>query len=376
MGIYPEGDHFRVVTSKGKTSKISNLDDQPPGRAVALPGVIVRQFDAPLRKKRLLSTLPYQLDETLPYGEEDRLIFPQLRKGGATLFIGSNSALDQLIENTHPMWVSSIPSALFRYVKETFDAPDTGLFYFEGECEAFALDIEEGRLSRFVQLPSKDAKTRVLAFFNRDEFTEITDPYAIAHGLVLEAQAKDGRSVQFLSKAKRHPKIKREIRLKLLCVALLTLTLIGVSGYLMENHLKTLEANYETGVQKLSQEMPALKGKRSLSSMKKALKKQEKGKTLFEPPPKVTKLLAHLDPLLEGIEIVALETELEEYPTCKQMTQPYVMRVHLVFKTKSAMVAEAFHEVLMQGDDLIDQDKEVRWSRTSHGYETTFYLKS
>lgn len=376
MGIYPDGDHFKVATSKGKVSKIFHLDEIVGARAFALQGVIIRQFNAPLRKKRLLSTLPFQLDETLPYKEEDRLIFPQIRAKGATLFIGSHSKLDALCQEFDPTWVSSVPSALFRYVNKTYETPNEGLFYFKGESEAFVLEIESKRIHRFLQIPPGESKSRILAFFGKEDYQEIEDPYAIAHGLVLEAQCKDGSAVQFLSKKQRHPKMRQELRIKALCIGALLLIIGGLSVYLLESHLNHLNSRYEIGLKNLSEELSALNGKHTLFSMKKALKKQEMGKTLFEPPPKLTKLLSHLDTLCKDIEVMQLEVELEQYPSAKQMTLSYVMRVNMTFKAPSAMVAEHFHEVIMEGDAFIDPNKPQRWSRTNHGYETTFYLKS
>lgn len=367
VGIYPDGDIFRVATVKGTTSIIHSVDEAPIGRALALPGVIVRQFDAPLKKRQLLSTLPYQLDETLPYPIEDRLLGAKLREGGATVFIGSKKKLDHLVDEMRPMWVSSVASALFRYVKESFEVVDN-LYFFEGKVEAFALEIKEGVIQRFLQLAKPVSKERILSFFECDQLVEISDPFAISHGLVLEATAKDGASLEFLTGKQRHPKIRRELKLRQCFVGALFLSLALFTGFLLESRLWQKELAYQAGFEALSLEIPELKAKRTLGGVQKQLRKFEKGNALFDSPPKVANLFLHLEKITKPLELSRIETFLEE--------KPYRMRVELSFKAPSAAVAENFHEYLMSGDEMIDKGRDIQWSRTSHGYETAFYLKS
>lgn len=367
VGIYPDGDILRVANTKGTTSIIKSMDEAPIERAMALPGVIVRQFDAPLKKRQLMSTLPYQLDETLPYPPDDRLIGAKMREGGATVFIGSKKKLDVLREENAPVWVSSVPTALFRYIKESFDAAE-GLYFFEGAIEAYALEIRNGVIHRFVELAKPYSKERVLSFFECEDWVEINDPFAISHGLVLEATAKDGASLEFLTGKNRHPKKLRELRLRQTVVAGLALLLVILTVVMLETHLAEKKQAYQKEFEALAKTLPELEGKQTLGGVKKQLRQLEKGTALFKTPPKVAHLLAHLEKITKPLHLTRIETFLEE--------QPYQMRVELSFEAPSATVAESFHESLLKGDEMIDRDKEIQWSRTSHGYETTFYLKS
>ncbi len=101
--------------------------------------------------------------------------------------------------------------------------------------------------------------------------------------------------------------------------------------------------------------------------------------------PKVVEVLAWLSshPLLEALrgendpmDVRELRVELVQFPTLSSAEEPYLERVELEFSLKNVMNARRFHEMLRQGDDLVNPHLEISWDVLNESYRTTFYLKN
>ena len=58
------------------------------------------------------------------------------------------------------------------------------------------------------------------------------------------------------------------------------------------------------------------------------------------------------------------------------MDAPYSVKVELGFKVGSPVHARKFHEMLLQGNGLVDASQEIAWEVLPDRYRASFYLKN
>lgn len=116
-----------------------------------------------------------------------------------------------------------------------------------------------------------------------------------------------------------------------------------------------------------------------------AIEKNNKEYPYILQAPKVTEVLSWLSahPLLEElkregdpIDVREIKYQLVKFPQIGATKDPYLAKVELEFRFKSAMNARKFHEALREGDPLVDSKLEIGWDALHEGYRTSFFLKN
>jgi len=68
--------------------------------------------------------------------------------------------------------------------------------------------------------------------------------------------------------------------------------------------------------------------------------------------------------------------QLVSLPHLDAMDNPYLVKIDLDFKVGSPLHARKFHEMLLQGQGLVDASREISWDVLPDRYRATFYLKN
>jgi len=77
----------------------------------------------------------------------------------------------------------------------------------------------------------------------------------------------------------------------------------------------------------------------------------------------------------KSIEVTKVEYKLHKYPRLSESMEAYQAKVDLEFRTASLEAAEQFHQALLQGDSMVNAQKEISWSQQQSIYRASFSLK-
>lgn len=78
----------------------------------------------------------------------------------------------------------------------------------------------------------------------------------------------------------------------------------------------------------------------------------------------------------DPIDIREIRYQLVTLPKIDSPKDPYLTKVELEFRFKSAMNARKFHEALRSGDNLVNPGLEIAWDALQDSYRTSFFLKN
>jgi len=169
IGIYQDGTKLKVAALSEK-QLIERLDqpdhfseEEWPGLVVSgLEGdkVLVRHIESPLKKQRALQkTLPFQLENLIPYSLEEIVVRPIYQIGKdttqATFFVASNLALEthvKSIEGVDPSWVSCIPMALQRFAVFTGQQEEGYMVFHAGHRVTEIVSIYRGMVQHTISI--------------------------------------------------------------------------------------------------------------------------------------------------------------------------------------------------------------------------------
>ncbi|MBS0620317.1 MAG: hypothetical protein JSS61_02530 [Verrucomicrobia bacterium] len=394
-----------------------------------LPGtdVFIRKLLLPLNDKRkILATLPFQLEALLPFPGECAVICPLLQPisrqmTAVTLIATKRDFLEKHLSamgDLKPDVVSCYPAALARYTRWLFPSHERILsFHLSNQTLLWVLsEGEEILLSQTLHLDSPLDLEKLATFLKQkgeiDDHTPYlltgtpsgeesqlwsnyfkgpeklpphpdTLPYALAIGLALDALKANGSSVQFCEKTFTPPKRKEARKhhsLTYLAVCGAAALMMALSSAALLSKKKKLLSDT------LSTEFPSAQGplEERLLAWEKSLAKQKSPFPFVSTAPKVSDLLAYLSthPALstpeglqkEGIEIKNLHYELVKHPKIGETHAPYLATVEIEFTATSPRLAREFHEALLKGDGLVNAKKEVKWHAQSQTYYTSFEL--
>lgn len=217
--------------------------------------------------------------------------------------------------------------------------------------------------------------------------------FAIPIGSALEHSAKQKEKVQFL-KGEFTPQ-KSWTRagfwgIFLLLFSIFFSAILGISGYCRyKNQKEEIADSFQKVLQrtdKILADNLFLAGiEEGIEQAISAIQKHDKEAPYLPQTPSVSEVLAWLSshPLLEALQstndpldIQNIKYQLISFPHIGAMRDPYRGKVELEFQVKSPMNARKFHEVLLQGDSMVDPNEEITWETLSDTYRTSFYLKN
>lgn len=240
---------------------------------------------------------------------------------------------------------------------------------------------------------------------------ELLAPYAIPLGLALSAQPKAPSPVNFRSQeftfSKPWKRFKRPLYLYAgLCGLLAIATyFLGVSAYrYQENRLKEqylalltqsqkpyedFEKSFEKkfGVEeRVSLEALTSSGLYPrLDFLEKEIRAMPDTFPLYPQVPKVTETLAWLSthPVLkcsgsEGDDCFRIDSfhyTMVKRPEQTKKNEKYQVKIDLEFSTSSPRLAREFHDALINPNDFVDPQGEIKWNATKGKYRTSFFLK-
>ncbi len=117
----------------------------------------------------------------------------------------------------------------------------------------------------------------------------------------------------------------------------------------------------------------------------KIIEKNAKNYPFFVHSPRVAHVLNWLfrHPLIESFQAAGdavsfeqIRYQLETFPHLGAMREPYLAKVELDFKVKSPMHARQLHQMILQGEGIVDATRDITWEALSDRYRTSFYLKN
>lgn len=387
-----DGEKFCLVAKKNKqitiesfgedVKPLSRLEEKDADLVTGLDSenVILRLLKLKLKSKReILATLPFQVENVLPYPQEELILLPTLEVQKDITLVSLLASSESAVAK-HLTWdadiVSCTPLALYRYARHFF--PEKESLFLQHENTLIVVENKE--LRAFQTIREGDAE-RVLAHMQKKypaiEPNPITEgknfAYAVAIGLALDAASQDQRSGQFrqgdqLSERHLEKRKKNFIQFFATCACFVLLT--WSLGHL---HLKKREHN---ALQALGY---AKKTKLSyvIQDLETSLYKQNKSKTAVSPLPKISELLAWLSahPKLSDCSIQRLRYELVRAPRLGTQVKTYSAKVELELTTQNPAAARSFHEMLVRDRKIVDQKQEVRWNADHGIYRATFHVK-
>ena len=461
IGIDLEKEGFRVAVLKKEKKGIAidslslfpygpdnvkqfyNLSPFHTGKEVRIVSGIagqetfLRKLHIPLKDKRkILETLPFQLESLIPFSEEAPVICPLFKPLSNQMTAVTVVATSEETLLTHQKRlkefdivsdaISCAPTALMRLGRWAlekqhkilhFDIRDhqiscvvyegTELLLSQGISEYVEIAIELEKLSIFLKQKGViddntpwvltgelGAAESIAAHFSKERLSIAEPnwaPFALCMGFALDAIAEDASSVQFCQKKFTPEPIAARRKKTLFSYAALCLgaaVLMVLGGSLIIN--KKQKALASTLQEYLSG--PLAGG--SLSSTEEiaeklfewegSLKGQKNPFAFLPNVPKVSDVLAWLSlhPAFasenggqkEGIEIKSLHYSLTKYPKITEPSSPYVAHVSLEFSSQAPRVARDFHEALLKGDQIVNGKKEVKWQTQNHTYLASFEL--
>jgi hypothetical protein len=223
-----------------------------------------------------------------------------------------------------------------------------------------------------------------------DEHFEMEErKYAIPIGLALE---QENEPLQLLTKEFFPRKNWRQAGLY---ACLLFLFSIGLSAFFLSAGLHLLSKRKESMIQSVERLVfawdPQLKDRllqnetAALEEWLSEVARNQKEYSYILDVPKVAEVLSWLSqhPLLQQFaaeadpfELEDLHYELVDFPKIGSPQNRYQAKVELKFKIKSPMNARKFHELLLQGDKMVDSNREIGWEPFNDYYRASFFLHS
>ncbi|NGX39174.1 MAG: hypothetical protein KR126chlam1_00496 [Chlamydiae bacterium] len=390
--------------------------------------VVLRSLHLKLRSKReVLSTLPFQVENLLPYPAEEVILLPALYPGkeGETdvfLLATSNGALSSHLaeyasRNIDPDIVSCTPLALHRFAAHYY-AEQTSMFICHfGESQSTFIAAQEGKLlsSHRKNFGMSDLKKdptlfsqelmRVVAYLKkknpsigdilltgamdqREKVKALLAPHlsclteknphvmehAIPIGLALDAALSDKQSAQFRREAllsKETVKMRKKnltaFLAASLCFSLMTLIFGNAHLKKKENAvLRSIEAPKGAGL------------KQMVRTMEQSLSTKQRSQLDVPSIPTVSQFLQWLSThpeLQKGSSISHFRYSLVKAPRINAKRKEYAVKIDLELNASDARSASNFHRSLLQEKRLIDPRQKVKWSGDHNLYRATFFLK-
>ncbi len=389
-------------------------------------------------KRKIMAALPFQLEMLIPFSSENTIVCPLLkpisRKITAVTILATTR--EQLtshfatLKNIHiqPDWVSCEPVALARFSDWSFPQQRRILCFFADQDRILCVLCEgpEVLLSQSLPLKNKEEMIleldRLFVFLKQkavaDEQTawvmtgnlewtsmisqiftgpqlQLTDhalaEYAIPIGLALDALKNDLHSVQFCQKefipSHIHRLRKNKFFAYLSTCLIATVILLASETFLLGKKQRALSEQLQNVLPaSLSQKsLDTLKDiQETLNSWEKSLNRKSASFPFVPNLPKVSDVLAWLSThpsfstenggKKEGIEIKSFHYHLLKHPKIGDPSAPYVGQVEIEFTAVVPRQARDFHESLIQGDEIVNARKEVKWQVQNQTYYTCFEL--
>ena len=402
-------EHLRTFEPHVKPLDIlkSVLHRKSPKIVSGLPAkdLILRRVHLKLKtKKEILSALPFQLEQHLPFPASDTLVIPTLHMGkkGSDVDLLATTK-DKLDSHLHPLKekgvdpdvITAEPIALFRFAQYLFPQHASLLVYHpKNQTLAVMKDrslvafqtVREGDLPRALAYIQKkypeieqilnigsiplDTSLQCLKVENEDWI-----PYATAIGMALDAAKGDEQSRQFRYgslRAERHKKReKRKVVGFFVCCALFCASLLTF-GHL---HLKTESEAFLTSLN-----LPEGVSLKQVShDLEIALRKSDQASLSLSTVPPVHEVIAWLSAhpkLDEDASITRLHYQITKCPRLGTKTKTFAAKVDVEFTTSLPRVARSFHESLLHDRVFVDKRQDIRFS-SEHGlYKVSFFLKA
>lgn len=262
IGVYRDGKRLKIA-ALNERGLIERLDqpsyfskEEWPGLVVSgINGnqVLVRHIESPLKKKRALEkTLPFQLENLIPYSLDEVIVRPIYQIGKeateATFFVISTQALEahlNSMEDFNPSWVSCVPVALQRFAAFVGEEKESYVIFHVGQLAteivsiyretvqhavSIPMGIEQLELSYKKDFPEESPSQRIDSIRRLDLRGLPCEKYPHLHRALQEFEREVDRAFCFL----KHKQNKEQ--LKFLLFAGETETL-----FQLEPYLKTLE---------------------------------------------------------------------------------------------------------------------------------------
>jgi hypothetical protein len=375
----------------------------------ALPSsdICLRKVSLKLKSKReILATLPFQVENLLPYPQEEMLLLPSLvpaAKGTEVFLLATQlAALERHLEEharvgIDPDQVYCEPVALLGLAKQFF--PKIGsLFILHGSAEIDTLVVvKEGNLEASLSVKPRDSE-RAFALIQK-KYPEIEhillldkeppsslltplrleDPlweeYALPLGLAFACTQREGpwghfRQGELLSKKER---VRKKRAIQTFSAACLGFCLVAIPlghlqikkrekailnaiGFTNESSLKKVEKNLEA----------AIYGPKKETLVTNSAPKAHEVLTWLSTHPK----------LPPSASIETLRYELVKAPSIGSSSKLSSAKVELEVAIEKPLDARSFHEALLKERVWIDQRQQVKWSGGQGLYKASFFLKA
>jgi len=399
----------------------------------------IRKLHIPLKERRkILETLPFQLESLVPFSNEAPVICPLFKSlskqmTAVTVIATSEESLLLHLKALKDLditsdTVSCQTSALMRFSRWKFQAESKVLCFdardqtiscvvCEGKeiilsqslsfCETADIPIELEKLSIFLKQKGVindntpwlltgelQLEEQIGAIFP-GKALQLEDPalaeFAIPIGLALDDLKADELSVQFCQKKFTPEHTFRSRQKKILsyvafCLGAATLMAAGGSLILKKKHRLLVEnlKDYFSPSLAAGSFSSTDEIEQKLYEWESSLKGQKSSFAFLPTVPKVSDVLAWLSShsafateeggQKEGIEIKSLHYSLTKYPKIGEPSAPYMAHVELEFSSQAPRAARDFHEALLKGDQIVNAKKEVRWQTQNQTYQAAFEL--
>lgn len=372
---------------------VKRLDMDPKQEAIFVTGmpsesIVLRKIQLAIRaKKEVLSLLPFQMENFIPFSSEELIVCPLLLQKKANTDVVVLATLQKSLEKHiqeqgDPDIVCCVPTALYRYARYFYPEKES-LFLCHGNTLIAIKDKElEGCVSFTNDNSSSHCFTRAIAFLQK-KYPDIepnivqSGPhwnFAIPLGLALDAASHDAYSTQFRplstpsAPEKRRNRKRWTVFFSLCCLFTIFVSLFGTiqlqykERKLLQNVEMSSELSLETAVKRLAKEIDlAKKGTIPISSL-----------------PKICELLSWLSKhpkLQQGCSINRLEYDLQmPKQASKEKPSSAKLQLHLLIQNPSQ--AREFHETLLTEKRYIDHKKGISWTGDHGIYQVSFYIKA
>lgn len=463
IGIHLEKDALKVAVLKKEKQSVSieSLESFPYGpdnvklfynlppfhtgkETRILSGIgssetFIRKLHIPLKDRRkILETLPFQLESLIPFSDEAPLICPLFRPlskqmTAVTVIATSEKAIIAHLEALKDLdirsdGISCEAAALMRFSKWGFPsqrkmlclhAQDRKLACVMCEGEEIllsqSLSFEEEtdlpreleKLSIFLKqkggiddntpwsltgdlryaAPIKNVFSGEALQLDNNSFA----PFAIPIGLALDDLKEDEFSVQFCQKKFTPPHTLRSRQKKVLsylgfCLGAAALMSIGsplILGkkqrLLVESLKDHISPSLASGSFASTEDI-----EEKLYEWENSFKQQKSSFAFLPTVPKVSDVLAWLSshPSFtteegnpkEGVEVKSLHYSLTKHPKIGEPSAPYLAQVEIEFTSQTPRAARDFHEALLKGDQIVNAKKDVKWQTQNQTYHASFEL--
>jgi len=216
---------------------------------------------------------------------------------------------------------------------------------------------------------------------------------AMAIGFALAGASKESKKVQFLKREFTPKKAWRKAGFWGIGLCFLSLSLSAGLIYFGSNYLleirkelaDSLKRTLERTDKKLGANVFAEGLDVGINRAFEVIQKYDIESPYLLTAPTVSEVISWISthPLFEALKIAGdpidifdLNYHLTSYPRIGNLRDPYAAKVEIEFRTKNPTTARKFHEVLLQGDALIDANQEISWESLPDSYRTSFYLKN